>query len=243
MWQIFKKDFKYFFTSGTGLVVGSVFWLILSLFLWFMEGNYNILYSGLAEMTPFFELTPWLLIFTVPAVSMRALAEEYKSGTIEVLLTKPVTEWQVVAAKFLAVWLSVLILLVPAAVYYFSIRNLALPGQAPDFGVIAVSFTGLKLLAAVFAAAGVWISSWTSNQINAYLGGLFVIFLLFYGAYGLGSFNLFGNWDYFVRQLAFYTRYTHFTKGLLYLRDLIYFAGWILIFLGLAVWGVQKHKQ
>lgn len=242
MWQVFKKDFIQFIASKTGLIVGTVFWVILALFLWLMEGGYNILYSGLAELTPFFDLTPWLFIFLIPAVSMRAFAEEYRSGTIEILLTKPVTEGQVVVAKFLAVWLAVLLLLVPAVIYYFSIRRLAMPGETPDFGVIAASFTGLKLLAAVFAAAGVFISSTTSSQMSAYLGSLLVLFLLFYGAYGLGSFNLFGKWDYWVQNISFYTRYQHFTKGLIYLQDILYFLGWTVLFLGLSVVAVKKHK-
>ncbi|NPA43680.1 MAG: ABC transporter permease subunit [Chlorobi bacterium] len=242
MWQVFKKDFLAFIASKTGLVVGVVFWLITALFLWLMEGNYNILYSGLAELTPFFELVPWLFIFLIPAVSMRSLAEEYRSGTIEILLTKPVREWQVVAGKFLAVWFSVLILLIPAVVYYFSIKKLAVPGQGPDFGMVSAGMTGLKLLAAVFAAAGVWVSSLTSNQMAAYLGGVFLNFLLFYGAYGLGSFNLLGKWDYLVQNLSLYARYRHFVKGLIYWNDILYFLGWTFLFLGLAVYAVQKRK-
>jgi len=242
VWQVFKKDFLHFIASKTGLIVGVVFWTILALFLWLMEGNYNILYSGLAELTPFFDLTPWLFIFLIPAISMRSLAEEYRSGTIEILLTKPVTEWQVVVGKFLAVWLAVLILLIPAVIYYYSIHALSIPGQSPDFGVVASSFTGLKLLAAVFAAIGVFVSASTSNQMSAYLGGLLLIFLFFYGAYGLGSFDLFGKWDYYVRNMALLPRYQHFTKGVIYLQDILYFLGWVMIFLGLSVYMVKKRK-
>jgi len=242
MWPVFKKDFLAFIASKTGLIVGSVFWIILALFLWLMEGDYNILYSGLAELTPFFELVPWLFIFLIPALTMRTFAEEYRSGTIEILLTKPVKEWQVVTGKFLAAWFSVLILLVPAVVYYWSITRLAQPGQGPDFGMISAGFTGLKLLAAVFVAAGIWISSLTSNQMAAYLATVLLNFLLFYGTYGLGSFNLFGSWDYFIRNLSLYARYRHFIKGLIYLHDVLYLMGWVALFLGLAVWSVQKRK-
>ncbi len=243
MWQVFKKDFKYFMASYTGLVVGMVFLLILALFLWLMEGNYNILYSGLAEMTPFFDLVPWLFIFVIPAISMRSLSEEYRSGTLEILLTKPITERHLVMGKFLSVWFSSLILLIPTLIYLFSIYQLAMPDNRPDPGVIISSYIGLVLLAMVFSAIGVWASSMTSNQMAAYLASIFLIFLFYFGAYGLANFDLFGRYDYFIQSLAFLPRYNHFIKGLFKFSDVIYMTGWTLIFLGLAIYFVKKHKE
>jgi ABC-2 type transport system permease protein len=242
MWQVFKKDFSGFIATYTGLVVGVVFLLISALFLWLMEGSYNILYSGLAELTPFFELVPWLFIFIIPAISMRSLSEEYRSGTLEILLTKPVTETKLVTGKLLAVWASVIIILIPAAVFIYSIYKLALPGYEPDSGVLVSSFTGLVLLSLLFSAAGVMVSSMTAHQMAAYLGSVFLIFLLYYGAYGLGSFDLFGRYDYFVQSLSFFTRYDHFIKGLVRLSDIFYLTGWSMIFLALSVYFVKKHK-
>ncbi len=243
MWQIFKKDFKSFAASYMGLIVGMVFWVVAALFLWFIDGGYNILYSGLAELNPFFELTPWLWVFIIPAISMRSFSEEYRSGTIEILLTKPVGVLQVLFAKFLAVWSSVILILLPAAVYYFSISRLAMPGHLPDTGVVISGFSGLILLSAVFSMAGIMVSSMTSNQTTAYLSGVFLLFILYYGLFGLGDFNLFGKYDYLIQNSSLMSRYLHFVKGLIYFSDIIFFSGWLLIFAGLTLYFMHKNRR
>ncbi len=242
MWQILTKDLKNFTASPTGLVVAVVFLTVLSLFLWMIEGGYNLLYSGLAELTSYFELVPWLLVFVIPAVSMRSLSEEYRSGTLEILLTKPLKVTGLITGKFTAVWLSVLLIILPSAVFVYSIYRLALPGHEPDTGILLSGFAGLLWITAVFSAIGVWVSSMTSNQMAAYLGSVFLIFIFYYGTYGLGNFDLFGTYDYLVQSFSFYPRYKHFTKGLIHLSDIFYLTGWTLIFIALAVYFVKKHQ-
>ncbi len=243
MWNIFWKDFKSFFSGWTGLTVPLVFLLITGLFLWLMEGQYNILYGAYAELTPFFDLVPWLFLFIIPAVGMRSLSAEYRSGTIELLLTKPVKTSALVGGKWLAVWMFVLYVLLPTAVYVYSVYALALPGNRPDPGIIFAGYLGLILLAAVFSAVGVFVSASVSGQMPAYLGGVFLSFLIFYGFYGLGNFNLFGSLDYFLRSVSLLNAYEHFGKGLIYIKDLAWMIFWILLFLSAAVWRVKRYRS
>ncbi len=242
MKAIWKKDFFRFFSSLPGMTVAVVFYVVLGLFLWLMEGDYNILYSGFAELEPFFRLLPWILLFFIPVITMNSLSEEYKTGTIELLLTKPVTEKDLVLAKWLAGVSVVSVILLPSLVFVYTVYSIALPGQSPDLGVIISSYTGIILLVFLFAAVGVWISSLTSGQMASYLGTLFVLFLLYFGLHGLGSFDLLGGLDYYFREMSWVNVYNHFTSGLIYGRDVIYLLLLTVFFLMLSVYRVKKRR-
>ncbi len=243
MWNIFSKEFKGFFSGWTGLIVPVVFLAVSGLFLWLMDGNFNILYSAYAELTPFFDLAPWLLMFLIPAIGMRALSAEYRTGTIEIILTKPLRVFSLVSGKWLAVWIFVLFVLLPTLVYVYTIERLALPGNRPDAGIIIAGYMGLILLSAVFGAVSVYVSASTEGQMAAYLGGVFLNFLIFYGLHGLGNFNLFGSADFYLRSTSLMNVYEHFGKGLIYLGDVAWMLFWTIIFLLLAVWQVKKHRR
>ncbi len=242
MKQIWKKDFFRFFSSLTGLTVAVVFYVIIGMFLWLMEGDFNIFYSGFADLKPFFTLIPWVLIFFVPAITMGMFSEEYKLGTIEILLTKPITTRQLVLGKFLAALSILTVILIPSVFYMYVIKSLAVPGMHPDYGVIFTSYLGVFLLMMLFVSVGIWVSSLTTGQMPAFLGTLFLLFLLYFGLHGLGDFNLSGKWDYYLKEISWVNVYEHFASGLIYLKDVLY---WLLLtafFLVLTIVTVEKRR-
>ncbi|NPA46064.1 MAG: ABC transporter permease subunit [Chlorobi bacterium] len=241
MWQIFRKDFKQFFSSATGYVVMTVFALVAGLFFWYLEGDYNLMFSGFADLKPVFDLVPWLLILILPAVSMRSFAEEYRTGTIELLLTKPLRTGELVAGKWLAVAAAGILMLLPLGLYIWSINRLMIPADRLDYGVLMSSFMGLTLLVGLFAMVGVWVSSLTQSQMAAYLGGVFLLFLLYYGLYGLASFQWAGSLDYTLRSWSLTEHYRHFTDGLILAGSVGFFLLGIWIFGMLTVWRLKTR--
>lgn len=233
MWQIFRKDFGQFFASVTGYLVMAVFVLVAGLFFWYLEGDYNLMFSGFADLTPVFELLPWLLILVLPAVSMKSFAEEYRTGTIELLLTKPLKKSALVAGKWLAVWAIALLMIAVVFLYAWSLQRLSMPTERMDYGVLAAAFLGLVLLSALWAMTGIWVSSLTQSQMAAYLGGVFLLFLLYYGLQGLASFQWVGSWDYALRRWSVMENYRYFVHGLIdgravgYLVLLTWLFGWL----------------
>ncbi len=222
MFALYKKEFIQFFSSPVGYIALAVFFLLNSLFLWIIEGNYNIPNSGFAELTPFFQLAPWILMFVISAISMRSFSEELKSGTIETLLTKPITKTKIILAKFLAVWLVSLIMLIPTFIYVISINQLSMEGQHPDTGIIFSGYMALFLLTGIFSAIGVFSSLLFNSQVNAFLIALVLMFLLFYGLEGIGNFNLLGPMDYYFQKMSLDYHYSNIIKGLIKLSDIIF---------------------
>ncbi|HDS08212.1 MAG TPA: hypothetical protein ENO05_11370, partial [Bacteroides sp.] len=127
MWTLFKKEISGFFSSLTGYVVIVVFLLLNSLFMWVVPGQFNVIENGYATLDSLFALAPWVFLFLVPAITMRMIAEEKRSGTLELLYTRPVTEMQIILAKFLASWALVLLSLIPTLLYFWSVSRLGSP--------------------------------------------------------------------------------------------------------------------
>ena len=181
MYALYKKEISNFLTSLMGIMVIVVFLLITGLFLWVFQNDFNLLNFGYANMDSLFILAPWVFLFLVPAVTMRSFAEENRTGTIEMLLTKPLSDWQIIMAKFLAGVTLVLLALIPTFVYYFSIYRLGLPMGNLDSGGIWGSYIGLFLLSASFVSIGVFCSSLTNNQILAFIITVFLCGFLMMG--------------------------------------------------------------
>ena len=171
MFSIFLKEIKGYFSSLVGYVVVIVLLLICGLFMWILPAT-NLLDFGFLSMDKFFAFAPWVLLFLIPAITMRMFPDELKSGTIEILLTKPVTEMQIILGKFFASLALVLIALLPTVIYVFSMRFLASEGHTLDTGGILGSYIGLFFLAASFCGIGIFASSLTSNQIVGFLSSL-----------------------------------------------------------------------
>jgi ABC-2 type transport system permease protein len=182
MFSLLVKEINSFLNSLIGYIVIIVFLLTISLFVWVFPGTeFNIPDAGYASIDPLFIITPWVYMFLVPAVTMRLFSEEKKSGTIEILLTRPLTELQVVVAKYLAGVVLVLFSLVPTLIYFFSVYTLGSPAGNIDTGSMWGSYIGLFFLGAGFVSIGVFSSAVSDNQVIAFIIAVFLCFFWYAG--------------------------------------------------------------
>ena len=229
MYQIFKKELNSFLDSLIGYVVIGVFLMATGLFTWFFKDN--ILDFGYADMSLFFQISPFIFLFLIPAITMRAFSEEVKSGTIELLFTKPLSKWQIVFGKYLASCFLILLSLLPTLLYYYSVFQLGNPQGNIDSAAVFSSYLGLLLLGCVFAAIGILMSSLTDNQVTAFVLSFVVCLILFYGITQLAQLPFMGDFGYIFNQLGLDYQYNSLGKGLLDSKNIIYFLS--VIFLSL----------
>jgi len=238
MWSICKKELRQFFSSLTGYIAIIVFLLVNGLVFFVFPGN--ILEYGYATLEPFFSFAPWVLLFLASAVSMRSFADEYKSGTYELLRTKPLSAWQVVTGKFGGSLIVALIALLPTLVYYITINQLAAT-TGIDAGAAAGSYLGLFLLTAVFTAIGVCVSSFTSNAVVAFIISIVACILFYFGFTAISQLSLFnGGSDYYIEMLGIDYHYQSISRGVIDTRDLVYFVSLVLFFLLVTRQNLQK---
>ncbi len=221
MWMICKKEWQQFFSSLTGYIAIVVFLLANGLVLFLFEGN--IFDFGYATLARFFELSPWILLLLIPAITMRSFADEFKSGTYELLRTLPLTRSQIVLGKYFGSLLVVLIALLPTLLYIISIQQLS-TGEGLDFGETMGSYIGLLFLAAVFTAIGVTTSSFTNNAVVAFIISLIACALLYYGFSAISKLPIFSNGaDYYIEMTGIDFHYTKISRGVMDTRDVVYF--------------------
>ena len=242
MYALFKKEINNFLSSLIGIMVVVVFLLITGLFLWVFQSDFNITTYGYASLDSLFIIAPWVFLFLVPAVTMRFFAEERRTGTIEMLLTKPLSDWQIVGAKYLAGVALVLLALIPTLIYYISVSRLAMPTGNVDAGGIWGSYIGLFFLSAAFVSIGVFCSSVTNNQILAFILAVFLCGFLYIGFELIYSMSLFGKVDLFIQQLGMAAHYSSMSRGVIDTRDLIYFLSVIVLFLSLTKLTLSSRK-
>lgn len=222
MIQVLAKEFNGFLNSLIAYVVIGVFLTGIGLLMWVFPET-SVLEYGYVDMDTLFSLGPYVFIFLIPAITMRSFAEEKKAGTMELLLTKPLTDWNIILGKFFACFLLVLVALVPTVVYYFSIRALGNPvGNIDTPGVIG-SYIGLILLSGVFCSVGMVASSITTNQIVAFILAAFLCFILFTGFESIATLNVWSANTLFIKQFGILYHYDALSKGLIDTRDVIYF--------------------
>ena len=224
------KEVNAFLSSLIGYVVMVVFLLLSGLFLWVFEGDTNILISGYADLSPFFYIAPWVFLFLIPAITMRSFADEKKTNTIEILLTKPLSLTQLVLGKFFAGFILVIITLIPTLIYVISIYYLGNPIGNIDMGGTWGSYIGLLFLSASFLAIGIFSSSITSNQIVAFILATFLSFFFFIGFESIASFKLFGSLDNFFINFGINAHYQSLSRGVIDSRDIVYFLTLISLF-------------
>jgi ABC-2 type transport system permease protein len=230
MWSVCKKEFRQFFSSLTGYIAIIVFLLLNGLFL-FVFPDTNILDFGFATLDKFFELAPWIMLLLIPAITMRSFADEFKSGTFEILQTKPLSRWQLVTGKYFGSLLVVLIALIPTFIYAFSVQKLSATGGI-DTGATLGSYIGLVFLAGVFVAIGVGCSSLTNNPVVAFIAGAFLCFILYSGFNAISRIPaLQSGPDYYIEMLGIDFHYRSVSRGVVDTRDIIYFLSVILFFL------------
>lgn len=240
MWMICKKEWQQFFSSLTGYIALVAFLLLNGLFL-FVFPDTSILDFGYASLGSFFNLAPWILLFFVPTITMRSLADEYKAGTYELLKTMPLTPSQIVWGKFYGSLLVVITALLPTIVYAVSVQQLSVTGGI-DIGGTLGSYIGLILLGAVFTAIGICTSSFTNNTVVAFIMGAFVCFLLYNGFDAISKLPVFkAGMDYYIEMLGINFHYRSISRGVVDSRDVIYFLGIIALFLFITQRNLSKR--
>jgi ABC-2 type transport system permease protein len=233
MRAVFRKEIAAFLSSIAGYVAIGAFLIACGLFLWVIPDT-SILDEGYAGLDRFFELAPWLLLLLIPAVTMRSFADEFRSGTIEWLFTKPLRDVDIVLGKYFACLVLVGFALIPTLLYAVSVNALTAPRTVPDWGAITGSYIGLVFLAASFTAIGVFASSLTANQIVGFLVALFLCYLLYAGFEALSRVPAFaGGADYYLGLLGLSYHYENISRGVVDTRDIVYFISIIVLFLAL----------
>jgi ABC-2 type transport system permease protein len=222
MIRVLTKEFNSFLNSLIAYVVIGVFLTGMGLLMWVFPET-SVLDYGYADMDTLFSLGPYVFIFLIPAITMRSFAEERKSGTMELLLTKPLTDWDIILGKFLACFLLVLFALLPTVIYYFSVSALGNPAGNIDTPGVIGSYVGLALLAGVFCSIGIVASSITSNQIVAFILAAFLCFIVFSGFESMSTLNVWSANALLIKQLGILYHYEALSKGLIDSRDVIYF--------------------
>jgi len=242
MLALFRKEISSFFSSIIGYIVIIIFLLITSLFLWVFPIESNILDYGYAQLNGLFLIAPYVFLFLVPAISMRSFADENKSGTIELLLTKPISDLQIILAKFGAAFVLLLIAVLPTLIYYISIYQLGYPTGNIDSGGVFGSYIGLLLLGASFISIGLFASSITSNQIVAFIIAIVFSGFIFIGFEFIFNLSLFGDASLIIKTLGIYDHYSSISRGVLDTRDIVYFISLISLFLFLTRFSLQSRK-
>ena len=230
MLYILKKELVSFFSSLVGYVAAGVFLLLCSWFLWLSPNEFNVLNAGHANIDGLFVVAPWAFLFLVPAITMRSFAEERKTGTMEMLLTRPITEARLVLGKFLAAAVVVALALLPALLYFYTVAALGNPAGNVDSGATWGAFAGLLLLASCYAAVGVFASSLTDSQIAAFLIAAALCFFLYIGFDGLAALPFLKSINSLIASIGINEHYKSISRGVAELRDLAYFFGVMAVF-------------
>jgi ABC-2 type transport system permease protein len=220
MIQVFKKELNSFLNSLIAYVVIGVFLTSIGLMMWVFTDT-SVLEYGFADMDTLFSLGPYVFIFLVPAITMKSFAEEKKMGTMELLLTKPLSDWNIILGKFLAAFALVMLAVAPSVIYYFSIYRLGNPVGNIDSAGVAGSYVGLMLLSVVFCAIGLLASSFTSSQIVSFILAAFLSFIFYTGFDSLSS--LAGSSGLMVKQVGILYHYESLSRGMIDSRSVIYF--------------------
>ena len=241
MKSIVLREIKSFFGSPIGYLVIAIFLLINGLFLWVFEGEYNILKTGFADLTPFFTLAPWILIFLIPAVTMRSFSDEKKQGTLELLLTKPLSIWQIVNGKFLGALLLIVMAIIPTFIYVWTIYGLGMPEGNIDMGSTIGSYFGLLFLISAYSAIGIFTSTLSENQIVAFIIAVFLCFFLYFGFEGLAT--VLPNISNLIAALGMQDHYKSMSRGVIDSRDIIYFVSITIAFLSFTVFNLKSFKS
>jgi ABC-2 type transport system permease protein len=234
------KELQSYFGDFMGYLVILIFLLLTGLNLWVFESNFNIINSGFADLKPFFDFSPWIFMFLIPAITMKSFSEEIKQGTLELLLTKPLTLWEIVLGKFMASLILGIAAILPTIIYVFTIIQFSNSSTPVDLGSIFGSYIGLVFLIGIFTSIGVFTSLFTENQIISFLISTFLCFIIYFGFESLAT--LLGNFSNFIAPLGIEYHYNSISRGVIDMRDIIYFISIIFIFLYLSKFKLDNIK-
>lgn len=243
MLAIFKREIKSFFTSPIGYLVIGFFLVLNGLFLWVFRGQFNLFEYGFADLSNFFLLSPWVLLFLIPAVTMKSFSEEKKLGTLELLFIKPVSLLHTVLGKFFGSALLAVIAILPTLLYTYSISELGTTVGNVDLGMIMGSYFGLLFLICSYTAIGLFSSTLSESQIVSFILGVVICFLMFYGFEGLSSLIQQGELAIWVKDLGMKAHFENVARGILDTRDMVYFLSLTLFFVFLSVIQLKNHSR
>lgn len=233
MFSLLRKEISSFLTSLTGYIVITIFLLAVGLFLWVFPGDFNIIDAGFTSLDSLFVIAPWVFMFLIPAITMRSFAEEKRTGTIELLLTRPLSEWQIIFAKYFAGLLLVILSLLPTLVYYYSLQSLGNPPGNIDTGATWGSYVGLLFLGGAYVSIGLFASSITENQIVSFIIAFFLCFFCYFGFDAIGGMEIFKSVDELIIDFGINAHFASMSRGVIDSRDLLYFLSFIFVFLAL----------
>jgi ABC-2 type transport system permease protein len=242
MISLLWKEINGFFSSITGYLVIITFLLINASFLWLFSGNFNLIESGYASIDGLFLISPWVFMFLIPAITMRLLADEKRLGTLELILTKPLTELQIILSKYLAGLLLVVFSLLPTLIYFYSIYQLGNPVGNIDVGGTVGSYIGLLFLGASYTAIGLFASSLTDNQIVSFIISLALCFFFYFGFDQIAASDVFGSLNLLIYSLGINEHYISMSRGVIDSRDVLYFLSLIAAFLLATRLTLQSRK-
>lgn len=244
MYALIKKEIAYFFSSLVGIVILMTFLIVNALFLWAYPINeyLNIVSSGYASLDPLFTLAPWMYLILIPALTMRTISEEKSLGTLELLISKPLSDRQIVFAKFYSCLLILILTLLPTITYVISVSYLAFPVGNIDVGATMGSYIGLVLLGAAFISIGIFTSSISKNQIVALLLSILLCIFFYLGFEWIAAFGTENSAGYFIRQLGIQEHYNSISRGLIDTRDVVYYGVLIVFFMALSELKLSARK-
>ena len=200
---MYLKELRYYFSTPIAYIVIGLYLLAISLFLWVIPGQWNIIDSGYAQVDGLFQLSPWLFMLLCPALTMRLLSEERQSGMWDLIRTKPISLTRIMLGKYFAAWTLVLIGLLPCLVHYFVVAYMAEPMGNLDSGAFMGSFIGLILLSGSFMAIGLLCATFSKSQIVCFITGALSCFVLYW--------------------VLMQDHYSALSRGVLDLRDIVFF--------------------
>lgn len=242
MLSLLQKEIKAFLGSLIGYIVVVVFLLLIGLIMWVFPTDMNVLNQGYASLDTLFNIAPWVFMFLIPAITMRSFSEEKRTGTIELLLTKPLTDLQIILSKYFAGVILVLFSIIPTLFYFGTIYYLGSPVGNVDVGGTWGSYIGLLFLGGGFVSIGVFASSLASNQVVAFIVSVFLCFVTYIGFDALASLDALGPIDHLILQLGINEHYTSMSRGVLDTRDLIYFLSLSTVFIVLTKLVLESRK-
>lgn len=243
MRALYFKEIRSFLSSITGYIFIFIFQIVSGYMLWVDSGSYNLLEGAEADLIPFFNMAPWVFLILIPAITMRSFAEERRTGTIELLFTRPISDIKIVLAKYLASVSLLVITLLPTLTYYLTMHYIGDPVGVMDDGSAIASYFALILLGSSFIAMGIFASTLTSSQIVALILGVFFCSLLYLGFFLIGNYNLIGNLDSSFQYFGMYTHYIDMMEGAINTKDIVYFATLNVLFIFGALTVIKSLKK
>jgi ABC-2 type transport system permease protein len=243
MRALYFREIKSFLGSIIGYIFIFIFLVASWIFHWVISYETNLLEGNQADLIPFFNLSPLILLILIPAITMRSIAEERRTGTIELLFTRPISDLKILLAKYLAGLTLMLIAILPTITFFISIYYLGDPVGIIDEGATLTSYFGLILVGASFVAIGIFTSSLTSSQIVSFIISMFLCWIFYDGFMLIGSYNLLGEYDYIIQYVSFSYHFDGIRKGLLVISDVVYFLSVIVLFLVAALTVIKTLKK